>query len=275
MTRVAGQVRVRVHVAGIVQGVGFRPFVHAEATRLGLAGFVGNDEAGVVLEAEGDPSAVDALIDALERRPPSLAVVESVTVAPEPTTGTTGFGIAASTAGHRTGAIRTLVAADTATCDACLAEMADPAARRHRYPFTNCTECGPRFTIVRDVPYDRATTTMAGFTMCAACAAEYHDPGDRRFHAQPLCCPACGPTLRLDGSALDPVDRAVRRLLAGEVLAVKGLGGYHLAVRADDETAVARLRAAKHREDKPFAVMAADLDAAAALVTVDAGSAPC
>ena len=273
MTRVAGRTRVRVHVAGIVQGVGFRPFVHAAATRLDLTGFVGNDEAGVVLEAEGDPSAVDALVDLLRQRPPPLAVVESVTVRPAPTTGATGFAIAASTAGHRGGAPRTLVPADTATCDACLAEMADPAARRHRYPFTNCTDCGPRFTIVRDVPYDRATTTMAGFAMCAACAAEYHDPGDRRFHAQPLCCPACGPTLRLDGAAVDPVDRAVRRLRAGEVLAVKGLGGYHLAVRADDETAVARLRRAKHREDKPFAVMAADLDAAAALVTVDAAGA--
>ncbi|MDT7746221.1 MAG: hydrogenase maturation protein HypF [Actinomycetota bacterium] len=271
MTRVAGAVRVRVHVSGIVQGVGFRPFVHAVATRLGLAGYVGNDEAGVVLEAEGDPSAVDALVDALRERPPPLAVVESVTVEPAPTTGATGFGIAASTAGLGGTALRTLVSADTATCGACLAEMADPSARRHRYPFTNCTDCGPRFTIVRDVPYDRATTTMSGFAMCAACSAEYHDPGDRRFHAQPLCCPACGPTLRLDGSAVDPVDRAVRRLRAGEVLAVKGLGGYHLAVRADDEAAVARLRAAKHREDKPFAVMVADLDAAAALVIADDG----
>ncbi len=273
MTRVAGRLRVRVHVGGIVQGVGFRPFVHATATRLGLAGFVGNDESGVVLEVEGDPSAVEALVDALREHPPPLALVESVDVVPAPTTGAVGFDIAASSVGTRGGAPRTLVSADTATCEACLAEMADPAARRYRYPFTNCTDCGPRFTIVRDVPYDRATTTMAGFAMCAACAAEYHDPADRRFHAQPLCCPACGPTLRLDGSADDPVGRAARRLRDGEVLAIKGLGGYHLAVRADDETAVARLRAAKHREDKPFAVMAADLDAATALVAADADGA--
>ncbi len=258
--------RARVHVGGIVQGVGFRPFVHALAEELTLSGFVGNDATGVVVEVEGPTEAVDAFVVAVRERPPALAVVESVATTVLPPTGERGFVIAASTS---TGVRHALVSADTATCEDCLAEMADPADRRYRYPFVNCTNCGPRFTIVRDVPYDRATTTMAGFALCPECAAEYHDPADRRYHAQPVCCPACGPTLRLDGSADDPVRAASRRLAAGEILAVKGLGGYHLAVRADDEQAVARLRASKHREDKPFAVMAADLDAARTLVDVD------
>ncbi|HEY2221860.1 acylphosphatase, partial [Actinomycetospora sp.] len=240
--------RLRVQVAGIVQGVGFRPFVHALATAHGLGGFVGNDDIGVVAEIEGRADGVDAFLDALRRRPPALAVVESVTTAALAPRGECTFVIGASAV---TGRRDALVSADTATCDACLAEMADPADRRHRYPFVNCTHCGPRFTIVRDVPYDRATTTMAGFAMCPACAAEYEDPADRRFHAQPTCCPSCGPTLRLtgpdDGAPDDgapdglPGDAALRRaaalLAGGAVVAVKGLGGYHLAARADDDAA--------------------------------------
>jgi hydrogenase maturation protein HypF len=263
-------IRVRVHVGGIVQGVGFRPFVHGLAGELGLAGTVGNDAAGVVVEVEGGVAAVDAFVTALRERPPALAVVESVRAEPIPVTGAQGLVITASTA---RGARAALVSADTATCAACLAELRDPTDRRFRFPFVNCTHCGPRFTIVRDVPYDRATTTMAGFAMCAPCAAEYHDPADRRFHAQPTCCPDCGPRLGLEpGSSGDPVREAARRLRDGAVLAVKGLGGYHLAVRADDADAVARLRAAKHREDKPFAVMAPTLDAARALVDLPAGA---
>ena len=176
-----------------------------------------------------------------------------------------------------TGRRDALVSADTATCDDCLAELADPADRRYRYPFVNCTHCGPRFTIVRDVPYDRATTTMAGFAMCAACAAEYHDPTDRRFHAQPTCCPECGPTLALSGPDGDRGDAALRAAAAvlaeGAVLAVKGLGGYHLAARADDEAAVARLRAGKHREEKAFAVMVGGVAAARGLVVADEAAA--
>ena len=184
-----------------------------------------------------------------------------------PRTGAAGFAIAASDpAGRR----RALVSADSATCADCLAELADPADRRFGYPFINCTNCGPRFTIVRDVPYDRPLTTMAGFAMCAACAAEYPDPADRRFHAQPVCCPACGPRLRAARRrrdvgrrpAIRPLAGARRCWPAGQVLAVKGLGGYHLAVDAASEQAAAALRARKHREDKPFAVMAADLAAA-------------
>ncbi|GLZ44159.1 carbamoyltransferase [Actinomycetospora sp. NBRC 106375] len=268
----ADTVRARLVVTGIVQGVGFRPFVHRMAAELGLAGFVGNDASGVVVEVEGPPAAVDVLTAALRDRAPALAVVEAVAREDRPPTGRPGFVIAASD--PAAGGPRTLVSPDTAPCADCLAELGDPGDRRYRHPFVNCTNCGPRLSIVCDVPYDRMTTTMAGFAMCAACAAEYHDPTDRRFHAQPVCCPDCGPTLRLDGASHGTSDgalaRAVARLAAGEILAVKGLGGYHLAVRADDETAVARLRASKHREDKPFALLAADLDAAERLVRTDA-----
>ncbi|GAA4730324.1 carbamoyltransferase HypF [Actinomycetospora chibensis] len=267
-------VRVRVHVEGIVQGVGFRPFVHGLARELGLAGSVGNDAAGVVVEVEGGEAAVRDFVLALRERPPALAVVESVRSEAIPPTGSHGLVITGSAV---TGARTALVAADTATCADCLAEMRDPADRRHRYPFVNCTNCGPRYTIVRDVPYDRATTTMAGFTMCAPCAAEYHDPADRRFHAQPTCCPDCGPTLVLEpagpGGPGDPVREAASRLRDGAVLAMKGLGGYHLAVRADAADSVARLRAAKHREEKPFAVMAGSLEDARALVEVGSAAA--
>ena len=260
------RVRVRLQVAGVVQGVGFRPFVHGLATRLALAGTVGNDEQGVVAELEGEPRAVEELVRAVCEHPPALAVVESVRATAIPVTGSSGVRIVESV---RSGTRSALVAPDTATCDDCLAELADPADRRYRYPFVNCTNCGPRFTIVRDVPYDRPLTTMAGFAMCPECSREYHDPADRRFHAQPTCCPECGPTLVLDGSPDAPVVRAAALLADGAVLAIKGLGGYHLAARADDETAVGRLRAAKHREEKPFALMAADLAAAGALVVID------
>jgi hydrogenase maturation protein HypF len=176
------------------------------------------------------------------------------------------FVIAAS---ESSGPRRTLVSADTATCADCLRELTDPADRRHGYPFINCTNCGPRFTIVRDVPYDRPLTTMAPFAMCGRCQAEYHDPADRRFHAQPTCCPACGPRLTLDGDDKNPVQKAAERLQQGQILAIKGLGGYHLAADATSEAAVAGLRARKHREDKPFAVMAADLAAASELAEID------
>ncbi|MEN3534756.1 carbamoyltransferase HypF [Microbispora sp. ZYX-F-249] len=259
---------VAVRVEGIVQGVGFRPFVYGLATRLGLAGVVGNDERGVFIEVEGGSAPVEQFLAALAGDPPPLAVIERISTGPAPVTGRRTFVIAPSAAcGDR----RALVSPDVATCAACLRELTDPADRRHGYAFTNCTGCGPRFTIVRDVPYDRANTTMAGFRMCADCAREYHDPADRRFHAQPVCCPACGPRLRFagPGNAGDPLARAVRLLRAGGVLAVKGLGGYHLAALAADEPAVAALRSRKHREDKPFAVMAGDLDEARRLCVVD------
>ncbi|HEY9413751.1 MAG TPA: carbamoyltransferase HypF [Pseudonocardia sp.] len=278
-------IRVRIRVAGIVQGVGFRPFVHGLARGLGLSGFVGNDGLGVFVEAEGDPEPVGELIDALRHDPPPLAVVESVLTEPMPVTGAGGFTIVASTsAGHRA----TLISPDTSTCDDCLAEMRDPGDRRYRFPFVNCTHCGPRFTIVTGVPYDRVATTMAGFPMCRACELEYHDPADRRFHAQPTCCPDCGPTVRLldarglprtsgsssranAGQSTGAIEDAAGALRGGAVLAVKGLGGFHLAAIATGpvgERAVSALRARKHREDKPFAVLVPHLAAARDLVEV-------
>jgi hydrogenase maturation protein HypF len=262
-------IRTAVRVEGVVQGVGFRPFVHALATGLGLIGLVGNDLDGVFAEVEGPAAAVSEFLRRLERDAPPLARIERVTttaITPR-RSAEAEFVIAASDA--QTGLRRTLVSADTATCADCLRELNEPADRRHKYPFINCTNCGPRFTIVRDVPYDRPLTTMAPFTMCERCAAEYHDPADRRFHAQPVCCPACGPRLALDGDSRDPLPAAAELLRRGRVLAVKGLGGYHLAADAACEQAVAALRQRKHREDKPFAVMAADLTAAAELAEVD------
>jgi hydrogenase maturation protein HypF len=263
------KMRTRVHVSGLVQGVGFRPFVWREATARGLAGWVGNDAAGVVLEVEGPPASVSALMQALTRPPPLARVDEILSESLTPT-GQLGFEITSSA----TGGIRSaLVSPDTATCADCWRELHDPADRRYRHPFVNCTSCGPRYTIVRGAPYDRSRTTMAEFALCPSCAAEYADPADRRFHAEPVCCPACGPTLQLvDAAGLavpgDPIEAAGRRLRAGGVVAVKGLGGYHLAVLANGEDAVARLRGRKHREDRPFALMVLDLDAAQALCEI-------
>ena len=192
--------RVRIRVEGVVQGVGFRPYVHRLATELGLDGFVRNDERGVVIEVEGDGAAVAALLARLPAEAPPLASVERVVTEAVPAGGARGFVIAASSAG----APDALVSPDVAVCADCLRELFDPADRRYRYPFINCTNCGPRFTIVRGVPYDRPNTTMAGFTMCAACEAEYHDPTDRRFHAQPNACPACGPNLNATSTGSDP-----------------------------------------------------------------------
>ena len=186
----AGSRRVHVLVAGIVQGAGFRPFLHRLASRLGLGGWARNTPAGVELELEGPPDAIEAFVRTLRAGPPPLAVVEQVTVQPLPACrGETAFAILPSTAGGAA----TLAAPDLAPCPACLREMADPAGRRYRYPFINCTDCGPRFSILRALPYDRANTSMAGFAMCRGCAAEYADLGSRRYHAQPNCCPACGP----------------------------------------------------------------------------------
>jgi len=242
--------RQRIRVAGLVQGVGFRPFVHRIATRNGLGGFVLNDGSGVTVEVEGEPAALEAFAAALRHEAPALARVESVTVERRPATGDLEFAIAASRPSGHTAQ----VPADVATCEDCLRELFDPGDRRYRYPFLNCTQCGPRFTIVRAVPYDRRTTTMAGFGMCVDCRREYEDPRDRRFHAEPIACPACGPRLSM------PVEAAVSMLRDGAVLAVKGLGGYHLACDARNEEVVALLRARKHRDEKPFALLVRDPD---------------
>ncbi|MFF4446402.1 carbamoyltransferase HypF [Streptomyces sp. NPDC001502] len=255
--------RRRVTVRGVVQGVGFRPYVYTRATGLGLAGHVTNTPEGVVAEVEGAPAAVSRFCERLAADAPPLAVVDAVDHWEVPVAGGTGFTIVASRTG---GPARTLVSPDVATCADCLTELADPADRRHRHPFITCTHCGPRFTIVTGLPYDRAHTTMAPFPMCPDCAREYADPADRRFHAQPVACPACGPRLRLltgrpprESAGPDPVAEARRLLAGGAILAVKGLGGYHLACDATHPGAVAELRRRKARGDKPFALMARDL----------------
>ncbi|WP_369204000.1 carbamoyltransferase HypF [Streptomyces sp. PU-14G] len=276
----SGAERSRVLVRGVVQGVGFRPYVYGLAGRLGLAGHVTNTGEGVVAEVEGAREAVAAFRQRVGSEAPPLAVVESVTHEPLPPLGGSGFRIVASRSGGTPSALSTLVAPDIATCRACLRELADPADRRHRHPFVTCTDCGPRFTLVTGLPYDRANTTMAGFAMCERCAREYEDPADRRFHAQPVSCHDCGPRARLlvpraPGAGTgwtehggDPVAEARRLLARGAVVAVKGLGGYHLACDAADEESVRLLRRRKARGDKPFAVMArdpADVEAFAAV----------
>ncbi|QKW30654.1 carbamoyltransferase HypF [Streptomyces seoulensis] len=272
-----GPVRRRLTVRGTVQGVGFRPYVHRLAADLALAGFVSNTASGVLIEVEGPADGVARFCDRLTRRPPPLAAVTGVGAEELPATGGTAPFAIRPTEGS-TG--RTHLPPDTATCPDCLRELADPADRRHRHPFITCTHCGPRFTIATAMPYDRPATTMAGFPLCPACAREYADPGDRRFHAQPVACPDCGPRLRLEpaeGSGLRPARdaealTAARALLAaGRVVAVKGVGGYHLACDATDARAVATLRARKERGGKAFAVMCADLATAERIADLTEG----
>ena len=252
----------RIRVRGRVQGVGFRPHVWRLAQELGLAGWVRNDGDGVEIDAEGDAQALARLRERLAREAPPLARVADVVARDEPPAGLAGFVIAPST---RSGQATTAVTPDAAPCAACLAELCDPAARRWRYPFVNCTHCGPRYTITQALPYDRARTSMAGFAMCADCAREYDDPADRRFHAQPIACPACGPRLALtaaEGRALapgdDPLAAALALLRAGRIVALKGVGGWQLLVDARQPEAVARLRQRKHREAKPLALLLAN-----------------
>jgi hydrogenase maturation protein HypF len=279
----------RIQVAGVVQGVGFRPFVYNLARERGLCGWVNNTAEGVTIVVEGDADTVTGFAEEVRRLAPPMSVIETISshrVEPE---GFSGFEIRESEAKGDL----TLVSPDIATCPACLAELRDPANRRHGYAFTNCTNCGPRFTIVESLPYDRPATSMKDFEMCPDCSAEYHDPADRRFHAQPNACHVCGPRLYLNGAAapqgfawseaeaftpLPGRDRdaeaersaavmsaAAGLLLTGHILAIKGLGGFHLACDATNEDAVAELRTRKHRWGKPLAIMLPDLDAVAAL----------
>jgi hydrogenase maturation protein HypF len=256
-------------VRGTVQGVGFRPFVYRLATSLGIAGSVRNAGGTVLIEAAGDTPALAEFVTRLRAEAPPLASITAITellsADPEPLAGFTVEASVPDASGRE-------IPPDTATCDACLAELFDPADRRYRYPFVNCVDCGPRATIIADLPYDRACTSMAGFEMCAACTVEYRDPADRRFHAEPVACPECGP--RLWWTAGDCGEDALRAAMcvlhAGGIVAVKGLGGYQLACDATSEAAVSLLRARKHRPAKPFAVMAADENAAGRLVSLSA-----
>ncbi|MDT5013953.1 MAG: hydrogenase maturation protein HypF [Mycobacterium sp.] len=270
-----GRRRLRVCVRGVVQGVGFRPFVYSTAATLGLSGCVRNDSSGAIVEVEGDSNVIDEFLERLRDDPPPLSVVETIETQDIPAVGGTGFHIADTS---RSDGGRTLASPDVATCSDCAAEQRDPANRRYRHAFVNCTNCGPRFTIIGSLPYDRASTTMAAFAMCADCAREYADPADRRFHAQPVCCPNCGPTLHYrHGAAAADGERGLqqaRQLLCdGGILAVKGIGGYHLACDARNDAAVAELRRRKRRGDKPFAVMVSDLTAAHGIADVDDASA--
>jgi hydrogenase maturation protein HypF len=274
-------------VSGVVQGVGFRPFAYRLASELGLGGFVGNDSASVFIEVEGPPGALDRFAERLVGDAPPLARIHAVSVSAVLPNGEGEFRIVASVAGLGG---RTPVPPEIGVCDECMAEVADPHNRRFRYSFTNCTNCGPRFTIIRDLPYDRPSTTMAAFKMCAACRAEYESPGDRRYHAQPVACPACGPHLSYQASspvvgapvARSPVARspvvtgdddaltaAQACLAAGGTVAIKGVGGYHLCCDASSEGAVRQLRTRKARAGKPFAVMVPDLAAAQELAFID------
>ncbi|HEU4343830.1 MAG TPA: carbamoyltransferase HypF [Candidatus Binatia bacterium] len=265
--------RRHITVEGIVQGVGLRPFVYGLAVKNGLRGFVLNDTSGVTIEAEGEPPALDNFLRSLREQAPPLARVERIACEVIRPKGEVTFSIADSQVEEER---RVLISPDIPTCEECLSELFDPADRRYRYPFINCTNCGPRFTIAKDVPYDRARTTMAAFTMCGDCGREYHDPANRRFHAQPNACWRCGPRVRLlDAKGREvlgdeAVSHAVRLLRHGAIIALKGLGGYHLACNAFDAAAVRRLRAGKHREDKPFAVMAQHIQAVKQLCFVSA-----
>jgi len=259
----SGRQRLKITVQGIVQGVGFRPFVYSLARQHDLAGYVLNDAAGVTIEAEGAAASIEHFLQTVRHHPPPLARIEHVTWEALPPNGDTVFIIKPS---HNNAEKRAFVSPDVCICSDCLGELFDPADRRYHYPFINCTNCGPRFTIVRNVPYDRHKTTMQNFPLCVACQAEYDDPLNRRFHAQPNACPACGPQPRLlDGRkqplpVSNPIAEAARLLAGGAILAIKGLGGYHLACDALNTEAVARLRSSKHREAKPFALMASNLE---------------
>ena len=251
--------RVRVRVRGAVQGVGFRPFVNALAARLNLGGWVLNDSGGVLLEVEGPVDDTNAFLQALRLDAPPLSRIDEVLSEEVEVLGEAGFCIRAS----QGGAVSTSIPADAAVCDDCLDELFDPADRHHLYPFINCTHCGPRYTITRHLPYDRPQTSMTDFDMCADCADEYKNPDDRRFHAQPVACPACGPKLSMS------IAEIVSRLKAGEILAIKGLGGFHIVCDARNEDTVARLRERKNREEKPLAVMAGSLAALKKFAVID------
>lgn len=252
----------RIHVTGIVQGVGFRPFVYNLATSLELRGWVVNSSSGVDIELSGSPDCIHQFIDTLKSTPPPLARIDDISVLEISPSDFQDFSIQES---HPQPGDYIPISPDVSFCPDCRKELFDPQDRRYRYPFINCTNCGPRFTIIKDIPYDRPYTTMSGFNMCPDCLTEYQNPSDRRFHAQPIACPTCGPRLifKLDGESFigeEAIQSARKALASGKILAVKGLGGYHLACDASNRDAVENLRNRKKRSDKPFALMAFDTD---------------
>jgi len=264
--------RARYLFTGIVQGVGFRPFIYRLAVRQGLAGFVQNRPDGVLVEVEGTPPAIDSFFSSVSRELPPLANITGVASSEIAVTGDTEFKIIIS---NNEGQGDVHIAPDSAVCADCLKELFDPACRRFRYPFINCTNCGPRLTIINDIPYDRVHTSMACFLLCPQCRTEYENPGNRRFHAEPNACPVCGPQLELrdaDGEIIpceDPVERAIELIAAGNVLAIKGLGGFHLCVDATSDEAVKKLRSRKYREEKPLAIMVRDIEQARLIAEIN------
>ncbi len=260
--------RKHITIDGIVQGVGFRPFIYNLAHQHHLTGYVTNTSTGVEIEVEGRAQAIRQFQIRLNKDAPPLCVIRTISSQGSPLNGDTTFQIRPS---HHATTPTTLIAPDVATCEACLEEIFDPQNRRYLYPFTNCTNCGPRFTIIKQLPYDRAATSMASFTMCPECQAEYDDPHNRRFHAQPNACPTCGPMVTLWSSnqtpvtTTEPLRETAKRLKEGAIVALKGLGGFHLAVLATEAKAVRRLRERKHREEKPLAIMVPDLATAQTL----------
>ena len=264
----------RIRISGVVQGVGYRPFVWRLARELSLSGWVRNDAAGVEIAAEGEAAGLQLLVERLRREAPPLARVDSVVATETAASGADGFVIAQSGGG----AVRTAIGHDTACCPACLAELFAPADRRYRHALITCTDCGPRYTVTRHLPYDRASTSLADFPLCADCAREYADPGDRRYHAETTCCPRCGPQLQLldaQGAPIagDAISACLALLAAGRIVAVKGLGGFHLLCDARNVAGVAALRARKAREEKPFALLCANRASLLALAEADAEAA--
>nr|MCR5090019.1 Sua5/YciO/YrdC/YwlC family protein [Oscillospiraceae bacterium] len=263
----------RIHIRGIVQGVGFRPFIHKLVRERGLYGTIKNTSSGVELELEGERKELERFVQDLPRRAPLLAVIEEVETAYScQLRNYTDFRILTS----KTEDLRdTLISPDISICDDCLRELLDPGDRRYRYPFINCTNCGPRFTIIEDVPYDRARTSMRDFPMCPDCSREYHDIENRRYHAQPDCCPVCGPALSFynaegEKQPGDAISHARQTLKDGGIVAVKGIGGIHLACRCDDAGIALTLRRRKRRDEKPFAVMCRDAGCAEKICSVSA-----
>ena len=264
--------RVRYLFTGIVQGVGFRPFIYRLATRQGLTGFVQNRPDGVITEVEGTPSAIDSFFSSISQELPPLANITGVESSEIKIAGDAGFQIIVS---DQEGQGNVHIAPDSAVCADCLKELFDPADRRFRYPFINCTNCGPRLTIINDIPYDRVHTSMACFPLCPQCRAEYENPANRRFHAEPNACPVCGPKLELrdaEGKIIfcdDPLKKAIELIATGNVLAIKGLGGFHLCVDAASDEAVKKLRLRKYREEKPLAIMVRDIEKARLIAKIN------
>ena len=257
---------LKIQVQGIVQGVGFRPFVHRLALQNNLKGYAYNDAQGIIIHIQGNSKDTDTFLEQLKSQAPVLSKIENIEIEEYPMESFNDFQIKES----QNGIHQTLISPDIAPCEDCIHEMLDPNNRRYHYPFINCTNCGPRYSIIQDIPYDRKNTTMSDFKLCSQCDKEYHDIQDRRYHAQPNACKECGPKLIYVGNKQDEdeLENAINDLKEGKIVAIKGIGGIHLACDANNKQAVLRLRKRKQREAKPFAIMAKDIQTAKELVDI-------